>query len=303
MFGVKTGELLKVDDIKVGGMTFVCIPPGEFLMGSPENESGRRSSELLHRVVITKGVNIQDTAVTVGLWRKFVIQQKYRSEAECNGGAWKLVEDESWNLQKIFPRYDWKMSEKCAWYNPGFLQCEDSPVTCVSWNDTQEFIRWLNKSNEFSFRLPTEAEWEYACRAGSRTPYSFGRKLSIRQGNMDRRFIDLYKRYPSFRFLHKNRRTYPVSHHASNAWNLHSMHGNVWEWCQDRSEGIAMVPETYIDDICDPLNETGSERVLRGGSWAYPKQFCRSAARRSQLPDYRASGIGFRLVVDRKSQI
>ncbi len=297
MFGVKTGESLKAGDIlKVEGMTFVYIPAGEFLMGSSENEPGRRPSELLHTVSITKGFNLQSTAVTVDLWSKFVEQQQYRTEAERTGGAWELVENKNWKLQRILPRYDWEMSEKCVWDRPGFPQGEDHPITCISWNDTQELIDWLNQSNEFSFRLPTEAEWEYACRAGSQQAYSFGRKLAIRQGNIDRRFLDLYKRYPAFKFIHKNRRTYPVSHHTPNSWNIHAMHGNVWEWCEDRSEGINVIPETYIDNICDPLNETGDERVLRGGSWAYLQKFCRSAARRSQLPDYRASGIGFRLV-------
>lgn len=277
------------------GMTFVKIPAGTFVMGSPESELGRHWTEKQHTVLISKDFYLSPMAVTVKLWRLFAKETGYETEAEEAGGSWKLVANEKWRWQKLLPKYDWIMAEDCVWHNPGFRQNEDHPVTCVSWNDVQHFIDWLNTDIGGGFRLPTEAEWEYACRAGSDDLYSFGSRLSKAQGNIHRSILGAYLRYPCLSFLHQNKRTSPVHSHTANRWGLIAMHGNVWEWCMDRSVEPSKIPITYTDHVKDPLGIDGVKRVLKGGSWAYSKKFCRSAHRRIQLPDYRASGIGFRL--------
>ena len=279
------------------GMEFVKISPGRFLMGSPESEQGRQPSEKRHNVIVAKRFYLAETTVTVKLWRKFAKETGYKTEAEMADGSWKLVESKHWRWQKILPKYDWIMAEDCVWNNPGFVQDENHPVTCVFWNDVQHFVDWLNVDVEFSYRLPSESEWEYACRAGSTELYFFGQRISRAQGNIHRPLMGAYRRYPCLSFLHKNKRTTPVKYHTANKWGLISMHGNVWEWCQDGSGEIAEIPKTYKENIKDPLCSDGVNRVLRGGSWAYSKTFCRSANRRIELPDYRASGIGFRLAL------
>ena len=281
------------------GMNFVYIEPGDFLMGSPETEKNRWPDEVQHKVKVSKGFYIQGSPVTVSQWRNFIKSENYKTEAELNGGAYCYVKHNSWQLQWILPKFQWKLIDHCVWDNPGFPQQEDHPVTCISWNDIQAFIKWLNDSGDNEYRLPTEAEWEYACRAESESAFSFGKNLSVFRGNVERSILSFYKRFGILKFLHKNQKTNSVKRYCSNCWHLHDMHGNVWEWCQDKSEGMHKVPETFQDNIVDPVSSIGKEHILRGGSWAYYSRFSRSACRRSQLPDYRASGIGFRLVAQK----
>ena len=145
----------------------VYIPPGEFMMGSPEDEEGRYSDEKLHRVRITRGFYMGVTEVTVGQWKRFVEETGYRTQAEREGGAW------IWTGK-------WEKKKGYYWDNPGFSQTDDHPVTCISWYDVQKFIEWLNKkAGKQIYRLPTEAEWEYACRAGTRKPDSGGMILMM----------------------------------------------------------------------------------------------------------------------------
>src|SRR5262249_50014349 len=143
-----------------------------------------------------------------------------------------------------------------------------------------------------TYRLPTEAEWEYACRAGTETPFSvdFGRSLSSAQANFDGRRP--YGSAPRGDFLE---RTSPVGSYAPNAWGLYDVHGNVWEWCRD----------CYADDYYknSPRNDpkgpaTGSERVLRGGSWQNHARLCRSACRDRAGERYRSLNAGFRVVLE-----
>ena len=172
--------------------------------------------------------------------------------------------------------------------NPSYFKGAQNPVECVSWEDCQKFIACLNDRGEGVYRLPTEAEWEYACRAGTTTPFgiSNGRDLDSQQANFD-------GNYPYGKSVKGEYReqTTLVKSFAPNAWGLYDMHGNVWEWCQD------WYGDYLIGAVSDPQGEDlGECRVLRGGSWLSYARFCRSALRYGSPPEFRNGYIGFRLV-------
>ena len=154
----------------------------------------------------------------------------------------------------------------------------DYPVESISWEDTQIFIKKLNELTDKTFRLPTEAEWEYACRAGSKTPFNVGYSLENHANCCD---------------TYHDERTSVVKSFSLNDWGLYDMHGNVWEWCSD---WYGDYPMTAVTDPTGPA--TGSHRVLRGGSWGNCIDYCRSACRFSLLPDFRYRFYGFRLILD-----
>ncbi|MBN2688225.1 MAG: formylglycine-generating enzyme family protein [Deltaproteobacteria bacterium] len=223
-------------------MKFVLIPNGTFMMGSPSNESGRDNDETQHRVTISKPYYLQTTEVTQGQWKAVM-------------GS-----------------------------NPlHFRKGDDYPVEEVSWNDVQEFITKLNrKENTNKYRLPTEAEWEYACRAGNTARFSFGDDDS-----------DL-GRYAWY-FSNSSGETHQVAQKEPNAWGLYDMHGNVWEWCQD---WYGDYPSGHVTDQSGP--SSGSDRVLRGGSWCNLAGLVRSAFRLRRNPGFRYSyGLGFRFARDK----
>ncbi len=162
---------------------------------------------------------------------------------------------------------------------------DDRPVENVSWEDCQEFCKLLSQKDGKPYRLPTEAEWEYACRAGTTTPFSFGETISTDQVNYDGCHSD----YDRLRKGVYRQQTTPVGSFPTNAWGLYDMHGNVWEWCQD---WYGSYPSS---DITDPQGEKyGESRVLRGGSWDDCASNCRAAYRRRVTPGRRRR-IGFRV--------
>jgi uncharacterized protein (TIGR02996 family) len=227
-------------------MTFSFIPPGSFLMGSPEGEEGRIAGERLHRVDVSEGFWLGVDLVTQGQWR---------------AGRGRTMR---------YPLGD------------------DRPVQQVSWSDCEKYCTRLAEKVGQRFRLPTEAEWEHACRAGTTTPFFFGQSLSYAQGNFggtrlyDHQGLDIYKREAT-----------PVGSYPPNAWGLYDMHGNVWQWCSDG----------YVDEGSDPsVGVVGSYRVLRGGAWSRPMLDCRSACRGHALPSSRAADIGCRLVLSLDEQ-
>lgn len=227
------------------GMSFVYIEPGTFTMGSPSNEPQRGSDEKQHQVTLTKGYYMQTTEVTQGQWKQVMGSN---------------------------PSY--------------FKNCGDNcPVEQVSWDDAQAFIKKLNSRDGGGYRLPSEAEWEYACRAGTSTPFSFGRCLSTDQANYDGNYPLTGCSKGKYR-----QTTTPAASFASNDWGLYDMHGNVYEWCQDWYG-------KYTNDSTDPVGSSGgSSRVLRGGCWSISAEHCRSANRSYFSPDDRNGSIGFRLV-------
>jgi formylglycine-generating enzyme len=169
------------------------------------------------------------------------------------------------------------------------------PVEQVSWDEAAEFCRRLSLLLEerkagHRYTLPTEAEWEYACRAGTVTPFAFGHNLGLSSTQAN---FDGTRPYGSAEVGPYLERTSKVGSYPANAWGLYDMHGNVWEWCQDwYAEGYDLASEV---DPTGPVH--GSQRVLRGGSWNNSGFICRSARRNKYAPDFRNSNIGFRVAL------
>ncbi|CAK8715753.1 hypothetical protein GCAAIG_05160 [Candidatus Electronema halotolerans] len=236
---------------------------------------------------------MQDTHVTVGQWRHFVEKTGYKTQAEIEDGAYAT------RLNKDGRRY-----QDIYWDNPGYEQEDDYPVSCVSWIDVQIFIRWLNQQEDGVYRLPTEAEWEYSCRAGTTTAYNFGDEITTKLANhLDRSLADYEENYrlaPLNPDDELDLRPCSVASFAPNAWGLYDMHGNLWEWCQDKCivyhEKCYFWVDTCLDGIKDPLSVTGPLRMARGGSWNYYPTFCRSAHCIAYDDNKRYNHLGFRLL-------
>jgi len=257
------------------GMKFVLIPAGTFTMGSPTDEQGREDDERQHRVTLSKPFYMQATEVTVGQWRSFIQKTGFKTDAETKGGAW------IWTGKK------WEKKAGYYWDNPGFSQSEDNPVTCVSWNDVQEFIKWLDRKEGKTYKLPTEAEWEYACRAGSNAAFANGGIADLKCGH-DPNLDDM-----GWYCGNSGEKTRPVAQKKPNAWGLYDMHGNVWEWCKD---WYGDYPDGSVTDPKGP--SSGTFRVLRAGGWGNVARGCRSALRGRSNPDNLSGDIGFRLARD-----
>ena len=235
----------------------VAIPGGVFLMGSA---TGRDDERPVHSVSIS-AFSMSRTAVTVGQLRAFVDASGYRTEAERSGGC------------VVFTGQGWETRSGVDWRHPGFSQGDDHPVTCVSWNDAQAFIRWLNAGSGRHYRLPTEAEWEYAARGGGGYCGAGLDSIAWHEGN-------------------SAGATHPVGLKRPNGYGLHDVIGNVWEWCSDWFGPYPSSPQS------DPTGATeGTRRVNRGGSWYGAGSGCWRRARNT--PDDRGNGLGFRLAADR----
>lgn len=233
-------------------MSFVLIPSGTFTMGSPTNEPHRGSSEVRHQVTISKPFYMQTTEVTVKQWHSI-------------------------------------MGRRMMVYQQG---ADNIPVTRVSWFDCMKFIKRLNKLGQGKYRLPTEAEWEYAARAGTSTAYSWGDTIDCEKamyGNHSFKH-DVCQLYYRSIGLQMDQPA-PVKTYKPNPWGLYDMHGNVWEWCMDWYGDYKKKPLT------DPRGpESGNMRIRRGGSWFKYGYSCRSANRSFGHPATRYNTTGFRLV-------
>ena len=168
--------------------------------------------------------------------------------------------------------------------NPSYFKGYDLPVETVSWDDCQEFIKKVNAALGCGARLPTEAEWEYACRAGTTTAYSWGNALNGDRANCNGNYpCEATRKGPYIK------KTTPVDKYGANPWGLCDMHGNVFEWCADWFGD-------YSGDAIDPTGQAaGGRRVLRGGCWYSHTRYCRSADRYCNFPDLRNYSYGFRL--------
>ncbi len=270
------------------GMKLTLIPAGEFMMGSPDGDKDARNDEKpQHRVRITRPFYLGVTEVTRGQFRLFVDETGYKTEAEKDGkGGW-CWNDEAKKFEGI-PGLTWK--------NAGFEQTDEHPVVNVSWNDAQEFIAWLSQKDRKTYRLPTEAEWEYACRAGTKTKYFCGddpEGLATVGNIADGTFR---QKNPTWIWTIAARDGYvytaPVGRFRANAFGLYDIHGNVFEWCQDWYD-----PEYYKrSPVDDPVSSTRVEgRLFRGGAWDVGGTPCRSGYRYSSSS--RSSTIGFRLAL------
>ncbi len=242
---LQPGEVFQ-DKLKIGGLgpKMVIIPGGEFLMGSPENERGRDGDEGPQHRVTVNSFAMGETAVTFNDY-----------EIYCNAVGKALPDDSGWGK-------------------------ENQPVINVSWNDATEYVQWLNEQTGRTYRLPNEAQWEYACRAGTTTAYNTGATITAEQANFDG----------------KNSKSVPVKSYLPNKFGLYEMHGNVWEWCEDNwhsdykgapSDGTAWIVE-----------RSGAERVLRGGSWLDYERNLRSSSCNWLKPGRRSFDVGLRLSLD-----
>ena len=246
----------------------VALPAGKFLMGSPSDEAGRLAVEgPQHLVTIEKPFAIGKFAVTVDQFGAFVAETAYPVGATCK----------QWNGVK------WQ-EEPGSFRKPGFRQAGDHPAVCVSWEDAQSYVGWLSSKTSQQFRLLTEAEWEYAARAGTESPYWWGASISAHQANYDAcasAGLDGDN--------HSWRQTMTASSFEPNPWGLYQMHGNVWEWVEDRWRC------DYGGDITHREGSTVCKRVLRGGSWKNGPRGLRSARRHAAEPGFRRSDVGFRV--------
>ena len=232
----KAGDRM-VMEIKDVEYAFRWCPPGTFMMGAGPGEAGVRGQVgAQHRVTLTRGFWMLETAVTQQMWISVMGN------------------------------------------NPSGFKGDRLPVEYMSWYDCYEYIRKLNELGVapagYKFSFPTEAQWEYACRAGTTTPYFFGDTL--------------YRDQANFEFIG----TVEVDVYPPNAWGLISMHGNTLEWCQD---WFGPYPTGEVTDPTGP--ETGTEKAMRGGRWRHGSRQCRSGTRDNSIPGGRSTSMGLRLVL------
>ncbi|CAN2041860.1 formylglycine-generating enzyme [Candidatus Magnetomoraceae bacterium gMMP-15] len=270
----KTERLSEWKD-PITGMDFVWIPKGCFKMGSPESEKDRDSDEGPVHEVCVDGFWMGKYEVTVGQYMKFV------KATDSNYPEW-LEKGSSYNINTGNDNYYKKLGKS--------LTSKNHPIVGVSWNNGKKFIKWLNdkNSNGDKFRLPTEAEWEYACRAGTTTPFYFGETISTDQANYDGNYI-----YGNGKKGIYRKKTTPVGSFPENAFGLFDMHGNIWEWCQDIYSSSAYSKHQRFNPI---YANSGSDRVIRGGSWGDLPRGVRCANRYDGSPGDRYLNVGFRLV-------
>jgi formylglycine-generating enzyme required for sulfatase activity len=227
------------------GMVLVAIAPGSFVMGSPDTEAGRNADERPHRVTLTRRI--------------------YMGRYEVTQTEWQTVMGS----------------------NPShFSGCARCPVEQVNFYEVDDFLTRLTaRSTAMRYRLPTEAEWEYACRAGTTTPYAFGSHLTIHDANVNTAPAEQVT--PGTGAY----RTRMVGSFPPNAWGLHDMHGNVWEWTND-----FYGPYDMKADVDPRGSEASTTRVIRGGSWYFDAESARCGLRYTHGPQDRGFSLGFRVV-------
>ena len=251
-------------------MKLVLIPPGEFLMGSPGDDKDATDEEKpQHRVRIERPFYAGATEVTRSQFRRFVEEKGYKTEVEKDGkGGW------SWDAAK-----QWVQDPRFTWRTPGFDQTEDHPVVIVTSNDASAFCDWLSRREGRTYRLLTEAEWEYACRAGTTTRFSFGDDESA---------LEQY----AWCAANSGNHTHPVAQKKPNAFGLYDMHGNVWERCSDGYDAAYYRRSPEVDP---PGSPQAAQRVTRGGGWFDHPRYRRSACRGSNPPGSQNFNMGFRV--------
>ena len=244
-----------------------------------------------------------------GLWQSFIVNGIRCRLRWINPGTFKMGspeneperEDNETQHEVTLSQGFWLAETACMqalWLaimreNPSRFKEEKLPVENVSWDDCQRFIQAINERKPgLDLRLPTEAEWEYACRAGTVTPFSFGENITPEQVNYDGNHP--YNKGSKGEYREK---TVAVKSLPCNDWGLYEMHGNVWEWCRDWHG------EYPAEAVVDPVGpDTGSSRVLRGGCWIFNARVCRSAYRFYYVPGSRSVDFGFRLARGQKER-
>ncbi|MEB3233619.1 MAG: formylglycine-generating enzyme family protein [Leptolyngbyaceae bacterium] len=242
-----------------GGITMdmVLIPAGTFMMGSPEDERDQSDEGPQHEVTLP---------------------QFFMGRYPVTQAQWKQVA----GMPEVNQRLE---------ADPSEFKGDTHPVERVSWHDAVEFCARLYQHTNRNYRLPSEAEWEYACRAGTETPFYFGPTISTDLANYDGDYT--YGDGPKGEY---RKRTTPVDHFRyANAFGLHDMHGNVWEWCADHWH--SNYEEAPTDGSAWIEGRDSDRTVIRGGSWLFNPAACRSAYRNDRIPAHRYYDIGFRVVV------
>ncbi|PZN82954.1 MAG: hypothetical protein DM484_05555 [Candidatus Methylumidiphilus alinenensis] len=286
---------------KTEGPAMVWLPGGIFMMGSPDGV-GNDNEHPQHEVTLDHYA-VGQYPVTVGEFSRFVEETGYRTEAEQGDGAF------------VRNKGSWAQTKDASWRNPYFDQTDQNPVVCISWNDAKAYCDWLVEQTGQAYGLLTEAQWEYACRGGNEGRWCFGDNESD---------LGDYAWYSK----NANNQTHPVGQKKPNAWQLHDLHGNVWEWCEDWYDGeyyrnlgkVTLLPDLPLtskpqhtasaseQSASGSASEheqlasenpsgpaSGSYRVVRGGSWINVADYCRSAYRSGFDPSYRNDILGFRL--------
>ncbi|MBE9128008.1 formylglycine-generating enzyme family protein, partial [Coleofasciculus sp. LEGE 07081] len=240
-------------------LEMVAIPEGKFLMGSPEQKLESSKNERPQHEVVVSGFFMGKYPITQSLWR-FVAS---------------------------LPQVNRELNP-----NPSHFKGDNRPVECVSWYDAMEFCQRLSQYTNRTYRLPTEAEWEYACRAGTTTPFHFGETIIAELAN-----YCATETYGDGVKGEYRQETTPVDHFGiANAFGLCDMHGNVWEWCldhwHDNYEGAPNDESAWLTD------HENTRRVRRGGSWSNSPRRCRCESRVKNYPGYDYNHIGFRVVCE-----
>ena len=286
------------------GMKLVRIEAGEFWMGTTPEQVNQLMQlfpyskweyfdveQPRHRVKISRPFYLGIHEVTVGQFKRFVELSGYQTEAEKSGMGSDIWDEPTKAFRRV-PSMNWR--------NPGFAQTDDHPVVCVSRNDALEFCEWLCQQEGRSYRLPTEAEWEFACRAGATSlflesddPESLAKFANLADATLKRKCPEkpCIKGDDGYPF------TAPVGSFAPNRLGLYDMIGNVSEWCADWYDDKYYASSPPADP---PGGRESSDRVFRGGCWDNLPGDCRPAFRRCNVPVYRCNFLGFRVAVDRE---
>ncbi|MEW8427683.1 MAG: formylglycine-generating enzyme family protein [Candidatus Thiodiazotropha sp.] len=269
------------EEFEEEGPEMVVIPAGRFDMGSPASEEGRDSDESpQHPVTLDRPFAMSRCEITVGQFRRFVDETGYSTEAEQGKGCFVLKQDGT----------GFETNPERNWQNPGFNQTDAHPVVCVSWDDALAYAEWLSARTGQAYRLPTEAEWEYAARAGTTSPFSTGDCITTDQANYDGTYD--YAGCGAKTGVYR-RETVPAGSLPPNPWGLHEVHGNAWEWVRDCWH------ENYTSAPKDGTAwESGGDcnlRVVRGGGWNNIPVHLRSAVRNRGTTDVANNFLGFRL--------
>lgn len=317
------------------GLQLIYFAPGVYVRGAIHGDqlrknhpfstggTGSHDARPAHRVKLTSPFRIGSTEITVGQFRKFVEAAEYKTTAETNGcGALSFYPDAEKGLDQF------ALDARCNWRNPGFRQTDNHPVVCVSWKDVVAFCNWLSKQENATYRLPTEAEWEYAARAGTTTSYlggdsadtiyAFGNVAdaaleAAHDGMTLRQRIARLGKGEGDGFVY----TAPVSSLKANRRGLFDTHGNVWEWCSDKfhpryyseltGASVMSGDPLQLRVVIDPKgpestihHKYGDWRAVRGGAWCSGPLTCRSAERSYAEASDAFCYTGFRVVCEVK---
>jgi formylglycine-generating enzyme required for sulfatase activity len=284
--GLQPGDTSEAGDLLA--LTLVELPAGTFLLGSPPQEPQRQQDEGPQHEVTLASFFMSQTPITQAQWREVALWQEQPGEQW--GRKLKLKLDPS-----RFQSKD-EQEKNTASLLEGESDTNQRPVETVSWWEAMEFCHRLSQRTGRTYTLPSEAQWEYACRAGTKTPFCFGDTISPELANYDGNYgyaegpKGIYRKQPT-----------PVGMFPANAWGLQDMHGNVYEWCLDEwhenYDGAPADGGAWVDGKQgEKRKETEKIRLLRGGSWYVGPWYCRSACRTPARPGNAGYGVGFRVV-------